>query len=148
MSDPAPPIAYASAEDELPSDRLLRRIVAFSAMIYGGDALLDTALHVALARGWVASPSSMGWGFYPNDLVITAAQTVVMFAMLMGGVLGPPRERDGQVLLVDAGGSSGRSTPIVEPPMAARADPVAHAPAAGATNGRRNRWRRALIAER
>lgn len=51
MPDAGPLIAYASTglEDQ-PADRLLRRIVGWSAVLYGAKALVLSALFVALSR--------------------------------------------------------------------------------------------------
>ena len=100
MSDPAPTIAYASAEEELPSDRLLRRIVALSAMIYGGAGLLSTALHIALAMKWAATPPNMGWGIGGEmDMVFMAVHALGALAILVGGVLLLLRSQIGILLL-------------------------------------------------
>ena len=86
--DPAPLIAYAPPGSDQPADRLLRRIVAWAAIWWGGDSLLGTALHVALAKGWVASPPTMSWtrsGGFP--MVVNACEDLAASAILVGGVL-------------------------------------------------------------
>jgi hypothetical protein len=93
MSD-AVPIAYASDDLEQPADRLLRRIIGWSAIAYGGMALLGLALHVALARGWAATPSTMAWnigGRWSVFQMVVGAMTDA--ALLLGGVLLLSRSR-------------------------------------------------------
>jgi hypothetical protein len=60
MSDLGLPIDHASQDAELPADRLLRRILAWSAIAYGADGVIQNALFIALAKKWVASPPNMG----------------------------------------------------------------------------------------
>ena len=87
-TDTASPIEYATDNLEQPADRLLRRIVAGSAIAYGGLAVAGTALNLALAAGLVAGPPDMVWdpgsGWHQG---VAAAQTVAMAASVVGGVL-------------------------------------------------------------
>jgi hypothetical protein len=94
MSDTVSPIEYAPQGLELPSDGLLRHIIAWAAIVYGGDAVIGAALHVALAKGWAASPPSMSWSLDGEwDAPLMAAQTLAMSALLIGGVLMLRRSR-------------------------------------------------------
>jgi hypothetical protein len=100
MTDAAPLIEYGSGAHEPPADRLLRRIVAWAAILYGGEALISAALHVALSGGWVASPSTMSWRLDGGwDLVVMGAHKVAMSALLIGGVLMLRRSRASVVVL-------------------------------------------------
>jgi len=87
MSDTVP-IAYASDDLEQPADRLLRRIIGWSGVAYGGMALLGSALHVALAKGWLATPRTMGWNLGGRwGLLQMVLGAVTNAALLCGGVL-------------------------------------------------------------
>src|SRR5215207_293921 len=89
MTERAPPlIGYAPPGMELSADRLLRRIVAWLAILIGGHALVLKALHVGLARGWLASPPNMSWSIDERWQVVQMVfSSLVMLAMLFGGVL-------------------------------------------------------------
>lgn len=82
------PIEYGTTDLEPPADRLLRRVVGWTAVAYAAQSLLTTAAHVALAKKWLASPSTMGWDLGGGwSAVIMAAQAATMCAMLAGGLL-------------------------------------------------------------
>jgi len=99
MSD-AMPIDYASDALEQPADRLLRRIIGWSGIAYGGKGLLGKALHVALAKGWVASPPNMSWSFDGRwDLIQMVGSTVTDAALLYGGILLLNRSRSSVIVL-------------------------------------------------
>ena len=88
MTDSPATIDYASGADEQPQDRLLRRVVAWTAIVYGGDAVISTGLHVALAKGWLASPTSMSWGLEGGwGMVLLAVGAFANCALVVGGVL-------------------------------------------------------------
>jgi hypothetical protein len=89
MSNPAPSIPYAStAHVDTPADRLLRRIVAGTAILYGGEALVGRALHIALGKGWLSYPSTMFWSVEGGWLLVSnSASSVIMCALLVAGVL-------------------------------------------------------------
>jgi hypothetical protein len=96
----APLIEYTSEALEQPADRLLRRIVAWTAIVCGGEVVIGTALHIALAKKWVASPSNMSWEFDGRgDALLTAAQTLAMCGLLFGGLLLLRRARASIVLM-------------------------------------------------
>lgn len=98
--EPPPLIAYALPGCAQPADRLLRRIVAWTAILWAADSLAGTALQVALSRGWVASPPNMSWsGAEGWSLVVRLANDLAACAMLVGGVLLLWRSRVGIVLL-------------------------------------------------
>src|SRR2546423_12413201 len=100
MSDTTPLIEYASEGQEHPTDRLLRRIIAWSAIMYGGKALLGAALQLALGKGWLASPSTMSWYLARGwMLVVNCADTLTMCALLIGGVMLLRRSRASVVVL-------------------------------------------------
>lgn len=101
MSDPGPPIAYASRAAELPADRLLRRILAWSAIFYGAQGIISNALLVALAKKWMASPRNIGWGFGRDtrDVILIVADTLVMSALIIAGILILKRGRVGVIVL-------------------------------------------------
>src|SRR3954453_6196295 len=88
MSNPAPLIDYALNDIELPADRLLRRIIGFAAIVYGGEALVGMALHIALAKRWAASPSGMAWDLEGGwHAIVIAADVLATCAMILAGVL-------------------------------------------------------------
>ncbi|HEV2295416.1 MAG TPA: hypothetical protein VGR35_16315 [Tepidisphaeraceae bacterium] len=99
MSEPMP-IEYASDALEQPADRLLRHIVGWSGIAYGGKALLGSALHVALAKGWVATPPNMSWSFDGRwDLLQMVVAAMTNTALLCGGVLLLNRSRSSVIVL-------------------------------------------------
>jgi hypothetical protein len=103
MSQSLAAIPYATETLEARPDQLLRRIVAWTAILYGGQAVLTTALHVALAKGWVASPNTMSWSFGGGaDVLVTAARTLTNCALVTGGLFLLGRSRLG-VILIRAG---------------------------------------------
>src|SRR5947208_581845 len=88
MTDSAPLIQYASEPLEQPAERLLRHIVAWTAIVEGGTSVLATALRVALANKWLATPNTMAWGFDAQwEIALTAAEALTMCALLVGGVM-------------------------------------------------------------
>ena len=96
MPEPAPLIAYAVT----PPDQLLRRIAAWSAIVWAADSLLGTALHLALSRGWVASPPNMSWPRSSGwPLAVRTAEDLAASAMLIGGILLLWRSRPAVALL-------------------------------------------------
>jgi hypothetical protein len=138
MSHGAPLIEYAPPGLEAPADRLLRRIVAWSAIVYGAEALVVKTLHVALSRGWLASPSTMSWSLDGGwSRIMMAAQALTMLAMLIGGVLMLRRSRACLVIL-RAGVACSIVLAILSLAMAMRASPVYRSywstPAAAAVN--------------
>ena len=81
-------IGYASAASDSPSDRLLRRIVACAAILDGGAAIVAEIVHVALAKGWLASPKYMSWAFEGIYGVVNLVISVLLSGtLLLGGVL-------------------------------------------------------------
>ena len=88
----APPLIEYAAEGGAPGgDRLLRHVVAWSAIVYGGAAVVRFALHAALVMGWVASPPNTSYGFGDGwgragstAHVLGAAVVMVGGAMLLG----------------------------------------------------------------
>ena len=124
MSDTAPWIEYASQGLELPADQLLRRIVGWTAIMYGGEAVIGTALHVALARGWVASPSSMSWSLDGGwNIIVMHAQTLAMTALVTGGVL-MLRRSPASVVVMRASIASSIVLAVLGLAMTLRASPV------------------------
>ena len=100
MTEPAPTIAYASEAYDTPADRLLRHVVAWTALVDGGKALVTTGLHVALAKGWLASPPSMGWGLQGGwGAVMLIAPMLTNVGLLIGGMLLLRRSRTSLVFL-------------------------------------------------
>jgi hypothetical protein len=100
MSQTARMIEYAPDGLVLPADRLLRRIVALMAMLYGGSALAGAGLHIALARGWAASPRNMSWtlsGGFGGALFI--ARIIMMGAWVVAGLLLLRGARAGVILM-------------------------------------------------
>ena len=88
MSHAAPSIEYASTAHDTPPDRLLRRIVAWTAIVYGGEALVARALHIALAKGWLSHPSSMSWDLAGGWILVSnSVSTLTMCALLVAGLL-------------------------------------------------------------
>ena len=88
MTDAGRSIADSSDAFEQPADRLLRRILGWAAIVYGGGALVGTALHVGLARTWLASPDTMSWTLRGGwDGVLLAAGALTMAGLVLGGVL-------------------------------------------------------------
>ena len=88
MSHPAASIDYASESHDTPADRLLRRIVAWAAIVYGGEALVGRALQVALGKGWLAHPSTMSWELEGGWILISnSAHTLSMCVLLVAGLL-------------------------------------------------------------
>lgn len=81
-------IEYGTNDLESPADRLLRRVVAWTAVAEGAQSLLTSAVHVALAKKWLASPSTMGWDLSGGwSAVIMAATAAAMGTLLAGGLL-------------------------------------------------------------
>jgi hypothetical protein len=58
---PPPPIGYADTGATDPADHVLSKIIGVSCVLYGGGHVLSTSVHIALAKGWLASPPSMAW---------------------------------------------------------------------------------------
>ncbi|MDQ3440388.1 MAG: hypothetical protein M3478_08585 [Planctomycetota bacterium] len=88
MIEPAPTIAYASEAFDTPADRLLRHVVAWTALILGGNAVVTTGLHVALAKGWAASPPSMSWSLESGwGAVVLGAHMLTNVGLVVGAVL-------------------------------------------------------------
>jgi hypothetical protein len=81
-------IDYAHEAEESRADYLLRRIVGWAAVVYGAIGLLQQALHMALARGWLSRPPNMmwsesrGWG-----IVLLGATLLTDCAFLLAGAL-------------------------------------------------------------
>jgi hypothetical protein len=106
MSHAAPLIAYGTEDLDTPTDRLLRRIVGWTAIVSSAKSLLTTALLVALAKKWLASPSSMVWDLDGGwNAVVRAADTAASCALLLGGLLLLRRSWAG-ILLIRAGVAS------------------------------------------
>jgi hypothetical protein len=81
-------IDYSHEAGEMSADRLLRRIVGWSAVIYGGVGVLQLALHIALARGWVSRPPYMSWSLSAGwGILLLAAHTLTECAYLLAGAL-------------------------------------------------------------
>jgi hypothetical protein len=107
MSNPTALIDYATDGLDHPADRLFRRIVAWFAIVNDSAALISTALHVALANGWAASPSSMAWEFDSGwNVALTGAQTLFNSIMVLAGVLLLKRSRSSVALLRVTAGCS------------------------------------------
>ena len=88
MTEPAPTIAYASETYEAHADRLLRHVVSWTALVLAGNALITTGLHVALAKGWVASPPSMSWSMGTGwGAVVLGANMLTNIGLVVGAVL-------------------------------------------------------------
>lgn len=108
MPDEPPLIGYAPPGLDQPADRLLRRIVGGLAIVWGGQALLTTALTVGLSRGWLATPPSMSWAIDEQwQMVFMAAGALVSLATLLGGVLLLRRSPAGILILRVTAASSG-----------------------------------------
>jgi hypothetical protein len=105
------PTLIDSAPDALeqPADRLLRGIVAWSAIAYGGLAVAGAALYVALAAGWAAAPAVPNWGLDRGwQASLVAAHVLADVLLLAGGVLLRRRSRAGvHALRAGAVGSAG-----------------------------------------
>jgi len=100
MQETALSIEYASEGLELPADRLLRRIVGWSAILYGAAAIIHAALYVALATKWAASPPFMAWSFRgASDIILLVLQTAIMSTLLFGGLLLLRRSQAGIVVV-------------------------------------------------
>ena len=100
MTEPAPTIAYASEAYEAPADRLLRHVVAWTALVLGGNALVTTALHAALAKGWVASPPNMSWSLGTGwGAVVLGANMLTNIGLAVGAVLLLRRSRASLAIL-------------------------------------------------
>jgi hypothetical protein len=81
-------IEYARDAEESSADAVLRRIVGSAAVVYGVIGVLGTALHVALARGWVSHPPNMSWSLSPGwGTVLQGAGLVTDCAFLLAGAL-------------------------------------------------------------
>src|SRR5207248_3315554 len=60
----------------------------WTAIVEGGTSVLATALRVALANKWLATPNTMAWGFDAQwEIALTAAEALTMCALLVGGVM-------------------------------------------------------------
>jgi hypothetical protein len=103
MTDEAPLIEYGlegPGAPDLPTDRFLRRIVGWAAIVYSAKSLITSALDVALAKKWLASPSSMAWELDGGwTAVVRGADTLATCVLLLGGVLLLRRSRAGVVLI-------------------------------------------------
>ena len=99
----APLIDYAMDHAESPADRLLRRIVAWTAIVTAAESVISTALLVALSRNWLASPPNMSWSMGgPWEQAATAAGMLAMCGLILGGVLLLGRSR-ASILLIRGG---------------------------------------------
>jgi hypothetical protein len=88
MTAAAIQIDYAGETEESPADRLLRRIVGWAAVVYGGAGVLRLAIHIALARGWVSRPPNMSWSLSAGwGALLVAAQTLTDCGFLLAGAL-------------------------------------------------------------
>ena len=103
MQDTFPPLAYAPPGLDQPADRLLRRIVGWLAILFGGESLVGSALHYALAKGWLSHPANMSWSIDDSwQLALMAVSTGVKLTMFLGGVLLLRQSRT-SILLLRAG---------------------------------------------
>ena len=88
MQDTLPPLAYAPPGLDQRADRLLRRIVAWLAIVYGGESIVRSALHYALAKGLLAHPPNMSYSLDDRwSVALMGLRFAIMFVMLLGGVL-------------------------------------------------------------
>lgn len=88
MPDTAPMMDYASDSVEQPAEGLLRRIVAWSAILYGGESVGVTLLQVALATRWLDTPANMSWSIEGGwSRLLFTAQALAMAGFLAGGLL-------------------------------------------------------------
>ena len=87
MTDPHPPtLAYASlaGDDALP--RRLRRVVGWSAVVYGGGRAVGEAYFFALTRKWI--PIAVDWGeFTPAQDVLEWVQAGSFAVLCVAGAL-------------------------------------------------------------
>jgi hypothetical protein len=101
MPETDPLIPYANpAVDQQPADPLLRRVVGGAAIVYSGIGLVSTALHVALARKWAASPPNVSWelgGAWTR--AVMAAEALSTALVLAGGAMMLRGSRMGILLL-------------------------------------------------
>jgi hypothetical protein len=82
-------IDYARDEGaEAPADRLLRKMLGWAAVVYGGVSLLQMALHIGLANGLLSRPANMSWSLSGGwGLLLPGAQVLCESAFLLGGAL-------------------------------------------------------------
>jgi hypothetical protein len=100
MTEPATTIAYASEAYEASADRLLRHVVAWTALVLGGNALITTGLHVALAKEWVASRPNMSWSLGTGwGAVVLGANMLTNIGLVAGAVLLLRRSRASLAIL-------------------------------------------------
>jgi hypothetical protein len=89
MPEADPTIPYANrALDHKPADPVLRRAIGGAVIAYSGVGLVCTALHVALARKWAASPPYVSWdlgGTWPRTVM--AAEVLATALVLAGGAI-------------------------------------------------------------
>lgn len=97
-------LSYASEVLDPSADRLLRRIVAWMAIVEGGAAVVSNVIHVGLAMGWLPSPANMSWEIsWGWSTAMMAAIALTSVATLVGGLLLLRRVRASIVLLRAAG---------------------------------------------
>jgi hypothetical protein len=68
-------------------------------MLYAVSRLVGTALQVALAKGWAASPPTMGWDLTHLDAIVMAANSAVDLGLIAGCLLLVAQRRAGLHLL-------------------------------------------------
>lgn len=90
MTTEDPPLATAleyAVEQEDPAFRLLRRIVAWTALMYGlamGGLLM---IYVGLRVGVLPNPAQVTFGGTPYDAAVYVLQLVCHLVLVLGGVL-------------------------------------------------------------
>lgn len=88
MRDTPVLVDYATDGLEAASDRLLRRVVGWLAIVYGGLMLGNSVMTMTLAMKWAASPSSISWRLGDSWSVISTILHAAALAMLtFGGAL-------------------------------------------------------------
>jgi hypothetical protein len=98
---PLRPLAPASErmDGEDAGLRHTRYVVALTAALFGVSRLVGSALQVGLAKGWLASPSTMGWDLSASDKLLMAAASVLDVGLIVGGLLLVAKRRPGLHLL-------------------------------------------------
>jgi hypothetical protein len=77
-----------------------RNVIAVTAALYGVSRIIGTALQLALAKGWAASPSTMGWAPVTAwGAVLMAVRSAADAGLVLGGLLLIARCRAGVHLL-------------------------------------------------